>query len=61
MGITNQYGEFTDTPVDQQWWMRFDVLTLPTDHRKILNRQPRTLSFRFEIVCFEFDLKVMSN
>jgi hypothetical protein len=38
--VTNTYGQFTDIPVNEAWFLKFDILFLPTDHRKILNRQP---------------------
>jgi hypothetical protein len=61
----NRYGEYTDIPVDKDWWCRFDVLSLPEQHRKILNRQPVIkhilLSNGIHIVVFLLDIKVISN
>jgi len=65
MGITKRCSNFYDTPVDQQWYLRFDVLTLPRDHRKILNRQPIArriiLSNGLIVVAFLINWNVMSN
>lgn len=59
--VTDRYGNFTDEPADEAWYLKFDVLSLPTDHRRILNRQPETVAFLIELVYIVFDNKVMSN
>jgi len=65
MSAANRYGQYTDTPVDEAWFMKFEVLSLPTDHRKILNRQPviRHIAFSngLRIVAFLIDMKAISN
>jgi len=62
---TNSYGHYTDTPINRQWRCRFDVLFIPEDHRKILNRQPVVQHIVFNnglrIVVFLLDIKVISN
>jgi hypothetical protein len=60
MYIRNRYNEFTDSPVDEAWFLKFNVLFLPTDHRKILNRQP-LIGFKNGRPVFLLNLKVMSN
>jgi hypothetical protein len=60
--ICNRYGQFTDTPVDEAWFLKFNVLWLPTDHRKILNRQPEIiLCDKARIAVMLFDIGIMSN
>jgi hypothetical protein len=64
MTLTNQYGQFTDSPVDKRWCLQFKTLFLPTDHRKILNRQPEVIEIYFSgerVYVILFDWKVMSN
>ena len=64
MSVTNRYNEFTDTPVDEAWFLKFRTLFLPTDHRKILNRQPEVRFIDLEgikLALLIFDFKVMSN
>jgi len=62
---TNSYGHYTDTPINKQWWCRFDVLFIPEDHRRILNRQPELRFFSFSngwrAAAFIIDIKAMSN
>lgn len=53
--------KFRDIPADKEWYCRFDVLNLPEQHRKILNRQPEIESVMVEFVFFVFRDKVMSN
>ena len=61
----NNYGKFTDEPPDSEWFTRFDVLSLPEDHRKILNRQPVMRFFSFSngmsFAVILIDSKVLSN
>lgn len=45
MSVRNRYNEFTDSPVDEAWFLKFNTLFLPTDHRKISNRQPEFKSY----------------
>lgn len=63
-------GQFTDTPPEARWWCRFDVLFLPEQHRKILNRQPEMKTLHGWIVAYisymfltdwNIDWKVISN
>ena len=62
MAIKNIYNQFTDTPVDKAWFLRFDVLMLKNiDHRKILNRQPSVRIINKFIAKILFNAKVMSN
>ena len=65
MAIRNKYGEFTDTPVEDRWFLKFECLKLRESHRKILNRQPivRFINRTDNIVLavFIIDPKVMSN
>ena len=61
MAIKNIYNQFTDTPVDKAWFLRFDVLMLKnSDHRKILNRQPEVLKTKHRVL-FIFNLNIMEN
>ena len=57
MSVTNRYGHFTDSPVDEAWVLKFNTLFLPTDHRKILNRQPEFSGLRCEINIFTGAIK----
>jgi hypothetical protein len=62
--ISTKHIQFYDSPPDQQWWMKFEVLQLPADHRKILNRQPKTKDIDISgilMTLIVFDLKIMSN
>ena len=65
MAIRNKYGEFTDTPVEDRWFLKFEAMRLRESHRKILNRQPvvrfvnRTNNIALAV--FIIDPKVMSN
>lgn len=52
---------FRDIPEDEEWWCRFDVLNIPEQHRKILNRQPEIESVMVELVFIVFRDKIMSN
>ena len=52
---------FRDIPEDKEWWCRFEVLNLPEQHRKILNRQPEVESVMIELVFIVFRDKIMSN
>jgi hypothetical protein len=64
MSVRNRYNQFTDTPVEEAWFLKFNTLFLPTDHRKILNRQPEVRFIDFagiSIVLIVFDMKVMAN
>jgi|GEM_PF-4615401 len=61
MSVRNRYNQFTDTPVEEAWFLKFNVLFLPTDHRKILNRQPEFNGVRCEINIFTGKVKFLSE
>jgi hypothetical protein len=65
MSITNTYGHFTDTPVEKRWVFSFKVLSLPRDHRRILNRQPEVHLMQAPngaiVVFMPLNKQVMSN
>lgn len=64
MNVKNQYGQFTDSPVEKRWFLRFDTLFLNEPHRKILNRQPKVkICYKCNLECakLEIDFKVLSN
>lgn len=61
---TNRYGNYTDSPVDKRWFLRFDTLFLKADHRKILNRQPEIKichGCKLQCAKLKIDFNVMSN
>lgn len=65
MTATNQYGQYTDSPVEKAWFLQFKVLFLKADHRKILNRQPKVYFTQLHdgtiVVFMPLDIKEMSN
>jgi len=65
MAIRNKYGEFTDTPVEDRWFLKFEAMRLRESHRKILNRQPIikfvNMTNNIALAVFIIDPKVMSN
>jgi hypothetical protein len=65
MTCTNRYGQYTDIPVDKAWYLKFDTLALPEDHRKILNRQPVIHFIKLPtgaiLIFMPLNVKVMSN
>ena len=65
MAIRNKYGEFTDTPVEGAWFLKFESMRLRESHRKILNRQPIirfvNMTNNIALAVFIIDPKVMSN
>lgn len=60
MNACNLYGQFTDSPVEKQWWCRFDVLWIRRDHRKILNRQPE-LKIKRYLNIFGYTIIIKTN
>jgi hypothetical protein len=52
--------KYYDVPEGSDWYMRFDVLFIKRDHRRILNRQPKVY-FCEEGLVFMFNELVMSN
>jgi hypothetical protein len=64
MNATKQKYYF-DEPEGSEWFTRFDVLALPADHRKILNRQPVIRFIKLYkgaiIVFMPLNIKAMSN
>lgn len=57
--------EYFDSPPGKEWFLQFKCLFLPTDHRKILNRQPEVMYFSFinglRVTAFIINRKVISN
>jgi len=62
--IRNQFGDFTDEDVNKRIQLSYRVLTIRTEHRRLLNHQPvtRLLYTDFGVVrAMLMDFKVLSN
>lgn len=63
--IQTKHIEYFDSPPGEEWFLQFKCLFLPTDHRKILNRQPEIKHFAFSnelrIIAFIINLQAISN
>lgn len=62
--ITNQFGDFTDEDIFKRVQLSYKILTINTEHRRLLSHQPMTRLFRtnFGVIgLILIDFKVLSN